>query len=156
MSHDITSLPFEDKSCDVIYASHVLEYFDREAVVPVLQEWCRVLKPGGIVRLAVPDFMAMIKLYYFNQMPIEIFLGPLYGKMQPPGCKAIYHQTVYDFRSLKTVLETVGFEDVQLYDWRQTEHGNTDDHSQAYIPHMNKDNGTLISLNVEGIKKRFT
>jgi hypothetical protein len=28
-----------------------------------------------------------------------------------------------------------------------------DDHSQAYIPHMDKENGTLISLNIETIKK---
>ena len=38
------------------------------------------------------------------------------------------------------------------YDWRETEHSEFDDHSQAYIPHMDKDNGTLISLNVECIK----
>ncbi|HAI38830.1 MAG TPA: methyltransferase, partial [Maribacter sp.] len=38
------------------------------------------------------------------------------------------------------------------YDWRQTEHAKFDDHSQAYIPHMDKENGTLISLNIEAVK----
>jgi hypothetical protein len=38
------------------------------------------------------------------------------------------------------------------YDWRKTEHSKFDDHSQAYIPHMDKDHGTLISLNVECTK----
>lgn len=151
--HNIVSLPFEDNSCDVVYASHVIEYFDRESIVDVLKEWHRVLKLGGIIRLAVPDFEAMIKLYYFKMMPIEIFLGPLYGKMQPPGCEVIYHKTTYDFRSLKALLKDIGFDNVRLYDWRQTEHGCIDDHSQAYIPHMDKNNGTLISLNVEGVKK---
>ena len=151
-SHDIVSLPFEDNSCDVIYSSHVIEYFDRAEVVAVLKEWNRVLKPGGIIRLAVPNFEVMIKLYYCESMPIETFLGPLYGKMQPPGCEAIYHKTAYDFQSLKALLEDVGFTDIQLYDWKQTEHGHIDDHSQAYIPHMDKTDGTLISLNVEGTK----
>jgi hypothetical protein len=27
-----------------------------------------------------------------------------------------------------------------------------DDHSQAYLPHMDKENGTLISLNIEAVK----
>ena len=44
--HDITKLPYEDESVDLIYASHVLEYFDREEVVSILQEWTRVLKGG--------------------------------------------------------------------------------------------------------------
>ena len=33
--------------------------------------------------------------------------------------------------------------------WRETEHSQFDDHSQAYVPHMDKENGVLISLNVE-------
>ena len=32
---------------------------------------------------------------------------------------------------------------IRLYDWRDTEH------SQAYIPHMDKENGIFVSLNVE-------
>jgi len=41
---------------------------------------------------------------------------------------------------------------VQTWNWRETSHSEFDDHSQAYIPHMDKDNGKLISLNVEAIK----
>ena len=46
----------------------------------------------------------------------------------------------------------VGFKNVERYDWRETEHAEFDDHSQAYLPHMDKENGTLISLNVECTK----
>lgn len=45
-----------------------------------------------------------------------------------------------------------GFKDVRRYDWRQTEHKDYDDFSQAYIPHMDKENGLLISLNIEATK----
>ena len=51
--HNITKLPFDDNTCDLIYASHVFEYFDRDEAVDILNEWKRVLKPGGILRLAV-------------------------------------------------------------------------------------------------------
>ena len=44
------------------------------------------------------------------------------------------------------------FVNVRRYDWRQTIHKDYDDHSQAYYPHMDKENGLLMSLNVEADK----
>ena len=38
------------------------------------------------------------------------------------------------------------------WDWRKTDHSNIDDYSQAYLPHMNKENGLLVSLNIEAKK----
>ena len=46
----------------------------------------------------------------------------------------------------------MGFERVARYDWRDTEHAEIDDYSQAYVPHMDKENGTLVSLNVQAYK----
>lgn len=46
----------------------------------------------------------------------------------------------------------MGFERVARYDWRATEHAEIDDYSQAHVPHMDKDNGTLISLNIQAYK----
>lgn len=149
--YDITDLDFVTNPVDEIYASHVIEYFDRTEVRDLLLEWRRVLKPNGILRLAVPNFEVMANLYLNEKYPIEEFLGPLYGKMNMDG-QTIYHRTVYDFKSLKSLLTELGFGDVKLYDWRQTDHAKFDDHSQAYKPHMDKENGTLISLNVECFK----
>lgn len=146
-SHDITKLTFSDNTVDLIYSSHLIEYFDREEIVLVLKEWKRVLKPNALLRLAVPDFETMVRLYT-NGYPLGNFLGPLYGK-HLMGNTTVYHKTAYDFKSLKDLLEANGFYDVVRYDWRKTDHSNFDDHSQAYLPHMDKENGTLISLNVE-------
>lgn len=150
-SGDITALPYQDNTVDLIYASHVLEYFDRQEAVEVLTEWHRVLKPGGILRLAVPNFRAMARLYVEENYPIESFLGPLYGRMKMDG-EYIYHKTAYDRESLNALLIKLGFEFATEYDWRATEHAHIDDHSQAYLPHMDKENGTLISLNIEAKK----
>jgi len=155
--HSVDRLPmFQDDSVELIYASHVLEYFDREQAIAVLAEWRRVLKPGGILRLAVPDFPALLKVYQMTGHLNDI-LGPLYGRMvveigSGPQ-QVIYHKTVYDFNSLKELLEQNGFADVRRYDWRQTVHKDYDDYSQAYFPHMDKEHGLLISLNVEGLKR---
>jgi ubiquinone/menaquinone biosynthesis C-methylase UbiE len=48
-----TDLPFKDAVLDFVHSSHLIEDFvDWE---PVLKEWCRVLKPGGYLIIAVPD-----------------------------------------------------------------------------------------------------
>lgn len=146
---------FKDESVDLIYASHVIEYFDLEEVRIVLKEWRRVLKKGGILRLAVPDFKVLHQVYnYYGDL--EVIRGPLYGKWNIPGRdKIVYHKTVYDFSSLKTVLKKAGFKNIRRWDWRKVfvgEHEGFDDYSQSYIPHMDKENGILISLNMEAEK----
>lgn len=149
---DVSKLDmFEDNSADLIYASHVIAYFNRDEIVSVFNEWNRVLKSGGILRLATPDAESMIELYVDGKIALEEMLGPLYGKMKMDSID-IYHRTTYDFKSLKKVLNFCGFEDVNRYNWQETEHYEFDDHSQAYKPHMDKENGKLISLNVESTK----
>ena len=150
-SKDILNLPYENNSIDLIYASHVIEYFDREEILEVLNKWKLKLKPGGILRLAVPNFKEIARLYITEGYDLSKFLGPLYGKMKM-GDKIIYHKTTYDFDSLKKLLGSLDFCNVRQYDWRDTEHSQFDDHSQAYIPHMDKENGILVSLNVECLK----
>lgn len=151
-SKDIVNLPFEDNSVDLIYASHVLEYFDRQQAEELLEKWYAKLKPGGIIRLAVPDFGQMAYLYTNKQIPLDQFLGPLYGKMLM-GDQTIYHKTAYDFLSLSLLLSGRNFKSIEKYDWRKTEHAEFDDHSQAYVPHMDKENGALISLNIQATKE---
>jgi len=42
--HDITKLPFDNDSVDLIYSSHTFEYFDRDERDDILREWRRVLR----------------------------------------------------------------------------------------------------------------
>lgn len=146
--HDITKLPFEDNSADLIYCCHGIGYFDREEIIPILQEWKRVLKPGGVLRIATPDFDKVIKLSESNSMR---FISMIYGKWDT-GKGFIYYKTGYNFTSLWEVLWSCEFKNIFIYNWLETEHAKFDDFSQAYIPHMDKENGTLISLNIQCTK----
>jgi predicted SAM-dependent methyltransferase len=152
---DIRSLPMiHDGTVDLIYVCHALEYFDRVEVLEVLHEWRRVLRAGGILRLAVPDFEALVGVYQ-RYGDLSLIHGPLYGRWPittPSGEQCLYHRTVYDFEGLRRVLESAGFTHIHRYDWRTTLHRDHDDYSQAYVPHMDKDHGILISLNVEATK----
>jgi predicted SAM-dependent methyltransferase len=160
-------------SVSLLYCSHGIAYFDRQEIVPLLQAWFRVLKPGGVLRLSTTDARLIaylladvvrehgvspsgssLEIMSLNDHVTKLsdVVGPLYGKMDLNGSK-IYHKTMYDFADLSDILQSVGFANVELYDHRKTEHPNTgdrsdffDDHSAAYI------NGMLISLNVQCIK----
>ena len=147
-SDDIFIKEYESNSADLIYSSHFIEYLDREEVIPLLERWKEVLKPNGVLRLAVPNFEVYANLYPSGEHPLDNFLGVLYGKM-PMGDETIYHKTVYDFHSLKSLLKNIGMKEIKKYNWEETSHSEFDDHSQAYLPHMDKENGTSMSLNVE-------
>lgn len=142
----IDDLPFiQDNSVDLIYSCHVLEHFKRKRLNTVLSEWHRVLKKGGILRTSVPDFKKLCQVYQKTE-DLNLVIGAVFGRQD-----YLYniHYNIFDFTSLKNTLIEVGFSEIELYDWRKTEHADIDDYSQAYIPHMDKENGILISLNVE-------
>jgi SAM-dependent methyltransferase len=55
--HDLRQgIPYPDNSADVVYHSHIFEHLDRAYAGGFLLEIKRVLKPGGIHRIVVPDF----------------------------------------------------------------------------------------------------
>lgn len=56
-------VPFADNSFDVVYHSHVLEHFTRQEGKKFALECCRVLKPNGIIRIAIPNLEAIINNY---------------------------------------------------------------------------------------------
>jgi SAM-dependent methyltransferase len=57
MAHDLgKGIPLPDNSADVIFHSNMMEHLDRSVAENFLLEALRVLKPGGIHRIVVPDF----------------------------------------------------------------------------------------------------
>ena len=142
---------FKDSSIDLIYSSCLLEHFEIEELYRTLHEWKRVLKKGGILRVSVPDFEKIVKVYrkYKNWNTMFLLQGLIHGKQD------VFENTHYisfDFKLLKRILKEIGFKNIRRYDWRKTIHKDYDDYSQAYIPHMNKKKGILMSLNVEAEK----
>jgi len=56
-------VPFEDETFDVVYHSHLLEHFPKSEAANFLKECCRVLKRGGVLRVAVPDLEGIARAY---------------------------------------------------------------------------------------------
>jgi len=147
---DVTKLDtIKDNSCDIIYACHVLEHLGREGYKRALSLWSRKLKNGGTIRIAVPDFQKVLKLY--DGTNLELFWGLVYGGQKD---SYDYHTVGFDFITLERELCNLGFVNISLWDWKEVDHGRYDDYSQSYIPHMDKERGELMSLNIEA-KKGF-
>lgn len=126
----IFPLPHADGSVDEIRASHVLEHFGHREVPAVLLDWVRALKPGGVLRIAVPDFGAIAEQYQAGaDVPIQ---GYLMGGQKD---ERDFHRTLFDREMLADAMRAAGL--VAIRDW------------QSEI----KDGAALpISLNLAGTK----
>ena len=59
----LKGLPYPDHRFEAVYHSHVLEHFPREKAADFIRECFRVLKPGGIIRVVVPDLEDIVREY---------------------------------------------------------------------------------------------
>jgi SAM-dependent methyltransferase len=129
--HDITkSLPFESGSVDFVYSSHALEHLAREDAVKLIAECRRVLKPGGVLRLALPDLRALVDRYLQDPDPkaADRFIeGSGLGFLrQPRGVDRVLelvsgarHKWMYDASSLRSLCQEQGFQPVVSCTFRQ-------------------------------------
>jgi predicted SAM-dependent methyltransferase len=54
---DARKIKLPNDYADIVYTSECLEHFPWKEYKSVLAEWCRILKPGGMIRVEVPDFL---------------------------------------------------------------------------------------------------
>lgn len=136
MIHDLTKrLPFGDETTDCVYSSHSLEHLTRVDARHLLADCYRVLKPGGAIRVVVPDLFCMAK-EYFHQSELdpssaaERFLRDLtvFAESQEPNplirsYRAFHdagHKWMYDEALLRHCLRDTGFTDVTRRDFRDS------------------------------------
>ncbi|MGO9405461.1 MAG: class I SAM-dependent methyltransferase [Terriglobales bacterium] len=107
-------IPFRDSSVSCIYSSHAFECLTYEESVAVARECFRVLRPGGILRIVVPDLGIFVRDYLAdtaNPMASHRFVSRLlltstFSDVVHPGA---HHQQMFDGRSLVHMLREAGF-----------------------------------------------
>ena len=55
--------PFKNDSVDIVYASHLFEHLTLKSAALFVAEAYRCLKPGGVIRIVVPDLYQVAKKY---------------------------------------------------------------------------------------------
>jgi len=156
---DIRYLPnYDNNSVDVIYACHVLEHISRVEYKAVLSRWRQILKPGGILRLSVPDLEKWF-LYCLKVDNFRLILGALYGQQDNEYNS---HRMGWTENTLKEDLIEVGFSEINNYDWKEREHKHIKDWSRDYLPYCDDQGnelpdeewhkGEFVNINVEAKK----
>lgn len=154
---DITKY-FSNNSVDYIYACHIIEHLSRHTYQDVLKNLYYILKPGGLIRISVPDFEALAG-YYIETKNLNEIRGTLFGGQKD---EFDYHKWTWDFDSLQAELSSVGFNNIKRYDPHTTSHANIRDWSIDYVPRHDLNGnrltdevwftGKLVSLNIEAAK----
>lgn len=144
-----TLINFNDNSIDLIYACHVLEHFSHEESLKVLKRWFEVLKPGGELRISVPDIDRIVRIYSKNWQHFQTpgntpWIGLLYGGQTD---SYDFHKTGFNFCWMKHLLERMGFVNVHEYPHEPHFLLGVKDASLAKEPF-----GEFLSLNVIATK----
>ncbi len=141
------NLPFEPNSIDYIYTSHFLEHFKKFEAEKIIKDCYRILKTGGVIRIAVPDLELLVKKYlekdidYFRKIQhlmnkdktekvilADILVDnfyPQFYKERVSGLAKLRcffirpHFWMYDYASLKTLLESARFKKIERKSFRQ-------------------------------------
>lgn len=112
--HDLRyPLPYPDASFTGAFTEHVMEHLFSHEVIAVMKEFHRVLKPGSVLRVTVPDLSKYVRFYSGASAPSE------FQRLYRSGCEAIWaltqcwgHVSCWDAETMIRVLRQVGFASV--------------------------------------------
>lgn len=140
---DVFSLPmYEDGVADELYCSNILEHASHTKTVAILKEWYRILAPGGILKISVPDFDRAIELYQKHGL-CDWIVNFLWGDQ---GYEGANHYCAFNEARLRSMLEQAGFTDIsrveKLPGCQEIECSNN----------VSTVDGRLVSLNMVAVK----
>lgn len=107
--------PYPDASFDNVFSSHMLEHLYKDQAERCVREVHRVLKPGGVLRIVVPDLDKLVRAY--DETRPEAMLQKIYENTQPRDKNR--HHWMYTASSLARVLADAGFSTIERVDYRR-------------------------------------
>ncbi len=139
---------FANNSVDLVYASHVMEHIPRDKFKTTLTEWRRVLKPGGTLRLAVPDFDALVEIYKSDNKNVDRVTNQVLG-----GQGSVYniHYSLWNFKKAELILKNLGFKNTRRWSPDKVNHHNFKDRASRTITAGGRQ--IPFSLNIEAEKE---
>lgn len=124
-------LPFPDNSVDYIFNEHFLEHLSVEESRKSLKDFMRVLKPNGVMRIAMPDLDIIMKAYFNTEWKKEgedffkkFDLSFIETKAELVNINFRWwgHQWLYDWEELERRLKEVGCTNIKKCELRESEH----------------------------------
>jgi SAM-dependent methyltransferase len=119
----VRRIPCPDSAAEVVYSSHMIEHLDQAEARRFLAEVRRVLRPGGIVRLAAPDLGLLVD-NYLGARDADQFVRRTYmtqpraagllARLRAALIGSRHHLWMYDGASLSDLLDRAGFAQVTV------------------------------------------
>jgi predicted SAM-dependent methyltransferase len=117
--------PVPDGSIDAIWSSHNLEHLYRHEVPVALGEFFRVLRPGGLVFVTLPDLQRVAALVVNDQLESQAYLSPggpitpldmIFGHVASvaQGDLTMAHKSGFTGVTLRKLLKEAGFEQIEI------------------------------------------
>lgn len=122
-------LPFPDASATVVYSEHFFEHLSFEEGVRFLRETFRVLIPGGLISMGVPDAESTLRLYVSGDreewLRVRQSWHPEWCNTQMHSVNFVFrqdgeHKYAYDFETLTGALKDCGFVNIRRREWDPT------------------------------------
>lgn len=109
--HDLRyGIPLRNSSADFIFTSHTLHHLYHDECRALLADTFRVLKPGGTIRICVPNLEYIFSLYQRGER--ECALEFFFYKSQPRH-QLSRRQYQYDFELLRQMLAAAGYQEIR-------------------------------------------
>jgi len=108
-------IPLPDASADYAFASHFLEHLSKHHGEQLVRETLRVLKPGGVVRISIPDLARLIDAYGEGRK--EEAMDGMFEDWELGDFAR--HRYMYDFEMLAGLLGRAGFADVRRCEYQE-------------------------------------
>jgi predicted SAM-dependent methyltransferase len=102
---DLRKLPFATKEFDIVFSSHVLEHFARNETKAVLDEWIRILKEDGELRLVLPNLEWAAQHVMNKEIDTDV-MNVFYGAQ---SYNENFHKTGFTPQIIEQLLAERGF-----------------------------------------------
>jgi len=131
----VRGLPLKNSSIKGVYCSHVLEHLTYEDFNIAIRNVYKILQPGGVFRIVVPDLEFYIRNYNQSKLmgektaAIDFCSYTLLGIKRKPNsiidkARDLFgnskHLWMWDFDSLQVELESIGFGEVKKCSFNET------------------------------------
>ena len=133
----LKEIDIELGSIKQIYSSHFIEHLELKNHIKILSRCYKYLEAGGIIRISFPNLEFIAKRYVngddvstsdsFIQFKKKYGFEPTKGLVFMNSCKEWGHKWMYDFESVKLLLELAGFKKVMRKGFRESEILDIDD-----------------------------
>ena len=105
-------LPFKKDSIGELYSAHLVEHIPDEHMKDyVMPYWYSLIKPGGIIRVVCPNWIAIIDRFKKGEIEYSFFRELTFGSQE---YQENVHRTMYTVESIKTLLKSCGFKDIEV------------------------------------------